>query len=294
MKKIFLAVLCCWQLSLFAQQKPLFTNYTFNEFYYNPAVAAARDEIDFRFVYRKQWAGMEGSPSTQSMTGYARLKKFPLGLGGTVFHDATGPIRNIGFSVSAAYGIEFKNESVLSAGFGLGILRFSLGEDIAIREVGDAAVAAAQQSRYLPDISLGVYYRWKGLYAGFSLPQLIQSSIKLDVNDPLEMNKLIRHYFIAAGYKFNVSDKFELEPSFQLKAVKAAPLQTDINVRGIYDNMLWLGASYRTTDAVCIMAGAIIKDMFQIGYSYDITTSNLNTVSNGSHEILLNYRIKRK
>jgi type IX secretion system PorP/SprF family membrane protein len=107
------------------------------------------------------------------------------------------------------------------------------------------------------------------------------------------MNKLIRHYFVAAGYKFNVSDKFELEPSLQLKAAKAAPLQADINVRGIYDNMVWLGASYRTTDAVCIMAGAIIKDMFQIGYGYDITTSNLNSVSNGSHEIMLNYRLKR-
>jgi type IX secretion system PorP/SprF family membrane protein len=257
------------------------------------AVAAAREQIDFRFVYRKQWAGLEGSPNTQTITGYARLKKFPLGIGGTVFHDATGPIRNIGFSVSAAYGIEFKNESVLSAGIGLGILRFSLGNDITIREVGDAAVAAAQQSKYLPDMSMGIYYRWKGFYAGFSMPQIVQSSLKLDVNDPLKMNKLIRHYFIAIGYKFSVSKKFELEPSLQLKAVKAAPLQADINLRAIYDNLAWLGVSYRSSDAVAVMAGVIIKDMFQIGYSYDITTSNLSSVSNGSHEVLLNYRLKR-
>jgi hypothetical protein len=42
------------------------------------------------------------------------------------------------------------------------------------------------------------------------------------------------------------------------------------------------------------MAGVIIKDFIEVGYSYDITTSNLNTVSNGAHEVLLNYRLKRK
>jgi len=146
----------------------------------------------------------------------------------------------------------------------------------------------------LPDAGLGIYYRQKGFYAGFSVPQLFQSSIKLEVNDPLNMNKLIRHYFLSAGYKFKVADKFELDPSFQLKGVKAAPMQADINLRGIYNNLVWLGASYRTSDAVSILAGVIIKDMIEIGYSYDITTSNLNTVSNGAHEVLVAYRLKRK
>jgi hypothetical protein len=76
--------------------------------------------------------------------------------------------------------------------------------------------------------------------------------------------------------------------------VKAAPVQADINLRGIYNNLVWLGASYRTTDAVSVMAGVIIKDFIEVGYSYDITTSNLNTVSNGAHEVMLNYRLKRK
>ena len=35
-----------------------------------------------------------------------------------------------------------------------------------------------------------------------------------------------------------------------------------------------------------------INDNFHVGYAYDFTTSELNQFSNGSHEIMLNYRVK--
>lgn len=294
MKKYFIIIFVCCSIIAYAQQKPLFSNFIFNEFYYNPAVAATKEHIDFRFLYRKQWAGLEGSPQTFNFSSYTRLKKFPLGLGGNIYHDATGPLRNSGFNIAIAYGIKLKNDGLISAGIGAGLVRFDLSNNYTIREIDDAAALAAQQGKFLPDASLGIHFMMKGFYAGFSIPQLFQSSIKLEVNDPANMNKLIRHYFLSAGYKFKVGDKFELDPSAQLKAVKAAPLQVDVNLRGIYNNLAWLGASYRSTDAVCIMAGVIIKNQFELGYAYDITTSNLNSVSNGSHEILLNYRLKRK
>ncbi|MDZ4843952.1 MAG: type IX secretion system membrane protein PorP/SprF [Chitinophagales bacterium] len=278
----------------FAQQKPLFTQYVFNDYYYNPAVASTKEGADFRALYRHQWAGLEGQPQTATFSSCGSLKKFPLGIGGNIYYDKTGPLGNFGFNVSGSYGIRIKKESMISAGISFGMIRFAMENDVTARDANpDVAVLAAQDGKIIPDISLGIYYKWKGLYAGFSIPQIVQSDIKLEVDDPEEMNKLIRHYFIAAGYRFNVSDKFQLEPSVLLKAVKAAPLQSDITLRGIYDKMVWLGLSYRTGDAVCVFAGVLIKEMFEVGYAYDITTSNLNSVSNGSHEIVLGYSFKR-
>jgi type IX secretion system PorP/SprF family membrane protein len=294
LRHFLISIFSLWVAMVFAQQKPMFTNYILNEFYYNPAVAAAKEGADFRFLYRKQWAGMDGSPGTQTLTGHGRFEKLKLGIGGSFFHDKTGPLRNIGASLGVSYGIQFKNESILSAGINFGFMRYELGTDIKIREQDDIAVNAAQQGKFLPDLGIGIYYRWKGLYAGLAIPQMVQANIKLEVEDPLKMNKLIRHYFAAAGYRFTAAGKFELEPSFQIKGVKAAPVQADINLRGIYNRLAWLGVSYRTTDAVCIMAGVMIKDLIEVAYSYDITTSKLNTVSNGSHELMLNYRWKKR
>lgn len=282
---------------LHAQQKPLFTNYVFSDYYYNPAVASTKDGADFKFLYRHQWAGLEGQPKTAIFSPCGSLKKFPLGIGGNFYFDKTGPLGNIGFNVSGSYGIRLgdaRNRSMLSAGISVGIIRLTLDEEASYKELNDVAVSSAQDGKVVPDIGLGIYYRWKGLYAGFSIPQIVQTEINFDVPDENDMNKLIRHYFLAAGYKFNVSDKFEMEPSFLLKAVKAAPLQGDISVKAIYDEMVWFGASYRTSDAACVFAGVVIKEMFEIGYAYDITTSNLNSVSNGSHEILIAYKWKRK
>ena len=291
-KNLTIALLCILPSILLAQQKPLFTNYVFNDFYYNPAIASTKESIDFRFIYRNQWAGLEGKPHTQTFSTCTALKKFPLGLGGNLYHDNTGPLRNIGLNISVSYGIKLKNESMISAGISAGMIHYRLDTDIKIREQGDIAVNAAQDAKAAADAGLGIYYKWEGFYAGFSIPQLFETSVNFDVDDPENMDKLIRHYFIATGYKFSVSDKFELEPSVLMKAVKAAPFQGDISLKGIYDNLVWLGFSYRTKDAASIMAGLIIKESFEIGYAYDITTSNLNSVSNGSHEIFLGYRIR--
>lgn len=276
-----------------AQQKPLFTNFVFNQFYYNPAVSATSKDIDFKFLYRNQWAGLEGKPHTQTLSAFGGLKKLNLGLGGNIFHDKTGHIRNAGFNLSASYGIKFGEESMLSAGISAGMIHYSLGNDINIRETNDDAVIKAQDGRIAPDVGFGIYFKRKGLYVGFSMPQVIQVSLDFEVDDPSNMNKLLRHYFVFAGYKFSVAEKFELEPSVLLKAVKASPIQVDINLKAIYNNMVWLGASYRSLDAVTVFAGVTIKEQFQLGYAYDITTSNLNTVSNGSHELLLSYKIIR-
>lgn len=289
-----LLVSCVCPISLLAQQKPMFTQYVFNDYYYNPAIASTKEGADFKLLYRNQWSGLEGRPVTATFSSCGALKKFPLGIGGNIYYDKTGPLGNFGFNVSGSYGIRIKKESMISAGISFGMIRFAMDNDVTARDANpDVAVLAAQDGKVIPDISLGIYYKWKGLYAGFSIPQIVQSDIKLEVDDPENMNKLIRHYFLAVGYRIEVSDKFELEPSFLLKAVKAAPVQGDITLRGIYDKMVWLGLSYRTEDALCIFAGVLIKDMLEIGYAYDITTSDLNSVSNGSHEIVLGYSLKR-
>ncbi|HXH18810.1 MAG TPA: type IX secretion system membrane protein PorP/SprF [Chitinophagales bacterium] len=299
-KKFLLFVFFCATMcfnSLFAQQKPLFTHYVFNDYYYNPAIASSIDGADFKFLYRHQWAGLEGQPQTATFSSCGSLKQFPLGLGGSIYFDKTGPLRNIGFNVSGSYGIrlgEARDRSMIAAGISLGIVRFSMESGTTTRDPSDAAVLAAEDGKIAPDIGLGVYYKWKGLYAGFSIPQIAQTSLKLAADDPNDMNKLIRHYFVAAGYRFEVAEKFEMEPSFLIKGVKAAPVQGDFTLRGIYDELVWLGFSYRTGDAASIFAGVLIKELFEIGYAYDITTSDLNSVSNGSHEIVVAYKWSRE
>ena len=72
-----------------------------------------------------------------------------------------------------------------------------------------------------------------------------------------------------------------------------APVQIDINAKLSYKDFLWLGSSYRHRESVVVLLG-IKKSNFLLGYSYDITLSNIRKYSSGSHEIVLGMYIAKK
>jgi len=56
-----------------------------------------------------------------------------------------------------------------------------------------------------------------------------------------------------------------------------------------YQDKLWAGGSYRLEDGYAAMVGININNFFNVGYSYDLTKTKLNTVSSGTHEIVLGF-----
>ncbi|MFN3665946.1 MAG: type IX secretion system membrane protein PorP/SprF, partial [Sediminibacterium sp.] len=57
---------------------------------------------------------------------------------------------------------------------------------------------------------------------------------------------------------------------------------------------LWVGGSYRYQDGFAGMVGINVSHNINIGYSYDLQTSRLNTVSKGTHEILIGFQLGNK
>ena len=66
-----------------------------------------------------------------------------------------------------------------------------------------------------------------------------------------------------------------------------------------YNDNLFGGVAFRgynndSRDALVIMGGFKISNNIKLGYSYDVTLSDLQLVSSGSHEILLNYNLNKR
>ena len=58
--------------------------------------------------------------------------------------------------------------------------------------------------------------------------------------------------------------------------------------------MIWIGGSYRYQDGYAAMLGFAMGNFFNVGYAYDFTTTQLNTVSHGTHEFLLGFILGNK
>ena len=56
--------------ALKAQQLPVYTQYVFNEYIMNPAVAGTVDRTPIRLSYRDQWAGFKDYKGNNNRKGY--------------------------------------------------------------------------------------------------------------------------------------------------------------------------------------------------------------------------------
>ena len=130
-------------------------------------------------------------------------------------------------------------------------------------------------------------------YVGFSVPQLYQDKINFTGTTTAQSSVLATHYYCMAGYNLDVDDNFRIEFSSMLNFSNPTPVQYNFGVRTVYNKSYWLGISYRSLDAVPIMAGYIYQDYLSFGYSYDISISNIRNYSSGSHEIMIGIKFNR-
>lgn len=292
-KRIHLLLALLLVVLVKAQQLPQYTQYMFNDFAFNPAVAGKNEYADVRSNNRYQWVGITDAPRTYVLTVHGPMKFQNMGLGMNLFTDIVGPTRRIGLNFSYAYHIKINEETKVALGLSAGILQWGIdGHKLQLHDVGDDNLLTQYQTVYVPDFGGGVLLHNKKYYLGISVPQLYQSKINLYPGVE-NKGKLVTHFNINGAYTFDLDDEFQIEPSFLVKYVTPAPVKVDFGVRGIYKEQVWLGVAYRHHDAVTALVGYMYKNYLIIGYSYDFSTTNIRKYSSGTHEVMLGLRFSR-
>ena len=299
MKRIYLAPLIVFLLMIQktnAQLMPQFSQYMFNDYALNPAIGGTNDYWQVKTNYHYQWAGVPEGPRTYMLSAYGPHKSLPMGYGGYIFSDVTSIITNYGVYGSYAYNIQISGDIRLSMGLFAGViyenvdLTAGLGsDDPIIIENGTKA------TKIMPDGSLGFYLYTSQYYAGLSINHMFFNNLSLlnegDVGYGVDGSRIKQYLNIQGGYKYNIDRNFDIEPSVLLKTALNYDFITDINIRTIYQKMVWGGVGFRYTfknpEAIIVFVGYNYNDMLNIGYSYDLTMSKLRYTSTGSHEVMI-------
>lgn len=328
MKKIVLiGCLVLWFGETFAQQRPHYTQYILNQYIVNPALTGIENYVDVKASHRLQWVGLQDAPVTSYLTiqgpigkqdfkttatsfevpgenprGQRYWEQFEAskphhGIGLQVINDRTGPLNNFSAFGTYAYHIGLSPRTNLSAGLGVGVSNFSLTTDkLQFNTAVDPAVAGSGVLNKINfDMNAGVYLYSADYFVGLSAQQIVPSKIDFSNNAiKLDDGKKVPHFFATAGYRFLVGENFNLLPSVMVKYVQPAPVQYEGNVKLQYQDLIWLGASYRHEDGVAAMVGLNVSNTLNLGYSYDYTTSRLNNYTKGTHEIVVGFTIGNK
>jgi len=324
---IAIVVFICVQTAT-AQQKPQYTQYVFNNLLLNPAVTGIENYTDVKAGYRSQWTGLTGAPVTSYLTvdfplGDKFLQgdatAFPAqggvnpssrlytqnymaaephhGLGFMLVSDKAGPITTTNIDMTYAYHLGLTERLNLAVGVAAGFNRISLNTSlITLENPNDPAITNGTNAQWKPDLSTGIWLYSSDYYFGASVQQILPEDLYFSSTHSANASKTVPQYFVTGGVKLFLNDDITLLPSFLIKEINPTPLTFDINAKVSFQDKFWLGGSYRRDDSFGVLAGLNISSFINIGYSYDITTSALNTVSNGTHEIvislLLNNRYK--
>ncbi len=297
MKKIIYTLLIIFGFCVtsFAQQLPQYTQYQLNEFIINPAIAGSKNYFQARSNNRYQWEGITDAPRTFTLSVDGPLQTKKMGIGGYIFVDVTGPTRRTGFSLAYSYHIQIADNMHLSMAINGGLLQYSIdGSEIVFENPNDNIAVDRLRSTLIPDAGFSLYLYSDKFYFGASAPQLIKSKIQFKETIEKGKGRIADHYFAVAGYKFDVADKIQIEPSVLVKYVDPIPVQYEGTLRAIYDNQYWAGVSYRKDDAVALVGGITLNKTFSLGYSYDFIQSSIAKYSTGTHELMIGIRFPDK
>ena len=320
MKNLHLVVAFGFLLNFagFAQQRPQYTQYIFNNYLLNPAISGIENYIDLKAGYRTQWTGLDGAPVTNYISVNAPLGKNFLsgdansfggqennpmsrsylqnymaaephhGIGMHAVLDRAGPISRVDVNATYAYHLGLSEKLNIALGVAVGISKVSLDySKITLENNQDPAIVATETDRLKPDLGAGLWIYGPQYFVGLSAQQLLGQTLNFTNNSQYTQGKAVPHFFLTAGYKIFLADDIAAVPSVMIKRVSPAPNSYDANLKLAFRDKFWLGGSYRHNDSFLALAGFNVSYLFNLSYSYDFTTSDLGNVSSGTHEIVL-------
>ena len=289
MKKIIIAlvVLLGYSSTTVAQQDPQYTQYMYNQAVINPAYAGSKDALSIVSLYRNQWTGFDGAPKTLTLSGHSPVGE-RVGLGLSFISDQHGPVKENNIYADFSYTINTGVSTKLALGLKAGVTLNNIGllSDVTTAVSGDIAYSE-DVNNTTPNAGLGAFFYSDKYYVGLSVPNMLKST-HLDTTVS-EFGSEELHYFLTAGYVFQLTENTKLKPSFLVKSSFDAPVSFDINANFLFYDKFEVGASYRNTDSFSGLIGFAFSDSIRLGYAYDHIISDLQNAASSSHEVFLQF-----
>lgn len=275
-----------------AQTEPMYSQYMYNMLGVNPAYAGSREVLGLNFFQRNQWSGLRGAPKTTSLNLDQSIKEGKIGLGIQMFSDQLGVEEASGINGFLSSRIKVSENGILSAGLSVGFMNYQFNSlDVLNRiRTDDNVFVTVIPSQWNPSVGFGLYYNTDQFYVGVSSPSLLKSRLAKYENFASGIQKTDDfHLFTTMGYVIKINEEVNLKPSTMIKMVSGAPIEFDLNTNVWLRDILGLGISYRTGDAVIGMAEIQTSPNLRFGYAYDMPFSPLKAYTRGSHEIMIRY-----
>ncbi len=278
MKNIFiLSALTCFLLignQAKAQQDPQYTQYMYNMNVVNPAYAGSKENPSIGLLFRDQWSGINGAPQTFTFAAHTPVGN-GLGVGLSGIQDQIGPVQETNLYADVSYTVNLSAKHRLAFGLKVGSTFQDIGF-IDLAQQNDLAFEPNVSESFF-NLGAGLFFYSDNYYVGLSVPNFLNETY-LDKNGR-GFGTQEQHYFLTAGYVFQLTDYLKFKPSTLIKSELNSFVSFDANANFLFYDRFEIGASYRYEDAISGLMSIRATDWLQFGFAYDTSTNDLNEPS---------------
>lgn len=299
MKKVLFiyGFIICATTKIIAQDQPIYNQFYFNPYLYNPAYLT-EEGLEFNVTYRRQWADVADAPQVGALNvQYAGRKKFAFGFS---LQTQSSVVLNTNIAhVTIGYKIPFGLNNQLRFGLSVGVLQNTLDLDELARTsdpsiLEDIAILNAIDKSYYFSSQFGVNYQYKTLSIGLAFPKLFDNRF----NTPEKMNNpsfdQLQNFILSGSNEFSINTDISLTPLVLFRYVNEVQYQAELSGIVKYKEFVSLGAGYRYESGVIGYFGLKLNKQINFSYSYEAGGINSSSFNGATHEMHLKFKIKRK
>jgi type IX secretion system PorP/SprF family membrane protein len=289
-----------------AQQLPQYSLYALNPYAHNPAYAGLENTLVATGVYRQQWSGLLGAPTSQHINAHLPIYAISSGVGLRVENDAIGAHNTTQAILSYSYQRNLSRNALISFGLSAGWLQYSLdGTKLRAPEGTYAKPSFSHNETVLPVgkvqagapiFEAGAFFQSKKWEVGLSAQPVFATQLKEKGNGTFGL-KPVQHFLIYAANSLSVGENMTLKPSVLVKS-DLKETQVEVSAMARWRENTFAGASFRgfgksSKDAAVLFIGFKLNEKTTLAYAFDIPLSSLSAAQRGSHELLLCYSINK-
>ncbi len=247
---------------------------------------------------RSQWTGYKtsfdgngGAPSSLVFNMSVPIAAQFSGIGLSVLNETIGPLNNKVLNLPLSYNMVLnRSKLILSLMPGI-ISRTQNFNELRFNDPRDPFNnIGTQETQTLFNLGFGALYSLpRNSYIGLSISNLMQPEFNYGLSGI--SNKLATSYTLILGAFRSLKKKgLELRPNLVVKT-DLNTLTFDLGAQVQYNTRIWMGTSYRWSEAVVIMGGYSLmeRNRLKLGFALDLVIQENQAKKATSQEIYLRY-----
>ena len=297
----------------------------------NPAFAGIEDFVDVKLGYRKQWVGIDNSPSHAFISANMALKisenndfkhrgvrlfeaeaynelekpdNFGYrkgnrhGVAVNLMENSDGGFQNFSAYINYAYQLRITRQLIWSigAGFGYEFNQFDPSGISVLNPTNDITYQnylLGKNQKNSVNLNLGTIVYHQDFYLGYAAKNVVSSVISGDNKDfNDQINKL--NQTVVFGYNYKYKYGVTITPGLLVGFTPDNPVQVLVSLRANWHDKFWGGLQYTYLGEAAISLGFYITPNFGLNYAYAYPTTQLGRSTSGSHEVVLAFKLKNR